>query len=408
MKMVRVLGAIAAAGIVFAFSSAAEPQGPRLDAADFTTLVIEPVISPQPVETTGDHSHLVYELLLVNNTDLDVRVDGIDVFDPASGASLGEWKGEALAKIVRLNGRLPGVTLRGGGSAYAFLDASVPKGAIMPKAIKHRFSVSRFMARHSDKDALVPLDSKFGIPPVANFEAAKVVVESSRPVIVQPPLRGQGWVVFNGCCASLQHRGAVMAFNGVPKAPERFAIDFMRLDGDRRLLSGPVDRNESYAAYGAPIYAVADGAVIATSDGAPERIPFKPREPIRFDTAGGNFVVIDIGHGRFAFFAHLKTGTIRIKRGDKVKAGDVIAHLGDTGNSDAPHLHFHIMDGPSPFASNGIPYVFSTFGVAGRLAADNEHLFDGPTPAKFDSNWRPGQYNARLPLDLEVIDLPDK
>ena len=67
----------------------------------------------------------------------------------------------------------------------------------------------------------------------------------------------------------LQHRGAVMAFNGEPKIPERFAIDFVKLDGERACFRGPPDRNESYADYGLPVYAVADGTVIETSDGAP-------------------------------------------------------------------------------------------------------------------------------------------
>ena len=194
----------------------------------------------------------------------------------------------------------------------------------------------------------------------------------------------------NGCCDDLQHRGAVMAFDGVAKIPERFAIDFIKLDGDRRVVSGPADRNESYAGYGAPVYAVADGTVIATSDGAPERIPTKPREPIRFDTAGGNFVVVDIGGGNYAFFAHLKTGTVAVKPGDRVKTGDVVGHLGDTGNSDGPHLHFHVMDGPSPFGSNGVPYAFSTFSGAGRLTGDNDGILAGD-PAKIDNSWRPAR-----------------
>jgi hypothetical protein len=53
-------------------------------------------------------------------------------------------------------------------------------------------------------------------------------------------------------------------------------------------------------------------------------------------------------------------------------------------------------------------YVFSTFGVAGCLAADNDELFEGPTPAKLDANGQSGPYKSRLPLDLEVIDFPDK
>ncbi len=88
--------------------------------------------------------------------------------------------------------------------------------------------------------------------------------------------------------------------------------------------------------------------------------------------------------------------------------GHVIGLLGDTGNSDAPHLHFHVMDGPSPFASNGIPYVFTTFAGAGRLTPDNDRLFADGGPANVDAEWRSAPHKAELPLDLEVIDFPEK
>lgn len=387
---------------------AAGQDSARIAARDFTALVVEPVVSPQPVEAADERTHLVYELLLVNETDLNVRIEAIAALDPATGESLGEWNGEAFARIFRLNGKLPGLMLRPGGSAYAFLDATISKGAQAPKALKHRISVSRFMAKSRDRERLVPLDPKLGLPAAATFEGGEVAVDSRKPVVLEPPLRGRSWVAFNGCCANLQHRGAVMAFKGAPKIPERYAIDFMKLTEDHRLFSGPADRNESYLAFGAPVYAVADGTVVETSDGAPERIPTKPREPVRFDNVGGNDVVVDIGGGRYAFFAHLKTGTVAVKPGDRVKAGDVIAYLGDTGNSDAPHLHFHVMDGPSPFASNGIPYVFTAFSDAGRLRDSDDQVFMKGAPAKLDSVWRPGRRSAELPLDLEVVDFPEK
>ncbi len=390
-----------------ACAAAAGQYSPADDAAAFTTLVVRSIVSPRPIEASDGRVHLVYELALVNETPLHTRIDSIAAFDPATGAALGEWKGEALAAILRLNGRLPGGTLRPGGSAYAFLDATVAEGGPVPKAIEHRISVRRFTEKPDEKETLVPVDPKLGVAAIASFNGAEVAVDPRKAVVIEPPLRGGGWIAMNGCCDDLQHRGAVMAFDGVAKIPERFAIDFIRLDGDRRVVSGPADRNESYAGYGAPVYAVADGTVVATSDGAPERIPTKPREPTRFDTVGGNFIAIDIGGGNYAFFAHLKTGTVAVKAGDRVKTGDVIGHLGDTGNSDAPHLHFHIMDGPSPFSSNGIPYAFSTFSGAGRLTGDNDGILAGG-PAKIDAQWRPGPHRAELPLNLEVIDFPEK
>ena len=61
----------------------------------------------------------------------------------------------------------------------------------------------------------------------------------------------------------------------------------------------------------------------------------------------------DIGEGNYAFYAHLKTGSVKVKAGDQLSAGQVIATLGNTGNTDAPHLHFHVMSTPDPLRSNG-------------------------------------------------------
>ena len=201
-----------------------------------------------------------------------------------------------------------------------------------------------------------------------------------------------------------------MAFNGAPKIAERFAIDFMQLDPSRRLFVGPRDRNESYPTYGNPVYAVADGTVVEAVDGVAEGTPFASREPTTIQNAAGNHIVLDIGGGNFALFAHIETGTVAVKAGDRVKAGDVIGHAGDTGNSDGPHLHFHVMDGPSPLASNGLPYAFTRFTGAGRLAEDpsNDSMFTKGAPAAIDAGWNAGEHSAELPLDGEVVDFPEK
>ena len=87
--------------------------------------------------------------------------------------------------------------------------------------------------------------------------------------------------------------------------------------------------------------------------------------PITLETVGGNHVIIDIGGGHYAFYAHLKPGSLRVKVGDRVKRGQVIALVGNTGNSTEPHLHFHISDYPSPLGSEGMPYGYDAFEVVG-------------------------------------------
>jgi len=92
----------------------------------------------------------------------------------------------------------------------------------------------------------------------------------------------------------------------------------------------------------------------------------------------GNYIVIDHGNGEYSAYAHLKEGSITKKSGDKVKRGEAIAKLGNTGHSTAPHLHFQLMDGTDFFTSNGLPVTFSNVKVQemnSNLAESNALLF---------------------------------
>jgi murein DD-endopeptidase MepM/ murein hydrolase activator NlpD len=69
----------------------------------------------------------------------------------------------------------------------------------------------------------------------------------------------------------------------------------------------------------------------------------------------GNAVTIDHGNGEFSFYLHLQPGSVRVKAGDTVRAGQRIAAVGSSGNSTEPHLHFQVCDGPDAVMSAGIP-----------------------------------------------------
>jgi len=64
------------------------------------------------------------------------------------------------------------------------------------------------------------------------------------------------------------------------------------------------------------------------------------------------------------------SGSICVKKGDRVKKGQVIAHLGNTGNSDGPHLHFHIQD--NEYGGEGQPFLFEQFEYLGRARTKTE------------------------------------
>jgi len=120
--------------------------------------------------------------------------------------------------------------------------------------------------------------------------------------------------------------------------------------------------------------------------------------------AAGNRVVVDIGEGRFAFYAHMQPGSVRVKVGDKVKTGQVLGLLGNSGNTDTPHLHFHVMDGPSPLVSNGLPYVFTGFTGQGRVT-DEQPLWTGDA-ITIDKDALAGPHQNQLPLADQVVSFP--
>jgi murein DD-endopeptidase MepM/ murein hydrolase activator NlpD len=82
--------------------------------------------------------------------------------------------------------------------------------------------------------------------------------------------------------------------------------------------------------------------------------------------ASGNYVALDLGKGCFAFYEHLKPGSIRVRAGDAVRRGEILAALGFTGDSTGPHLHFHVADAPSPLGGEGMPFAIDRFELLGR------------------------------------------
>ena len=145
---------------------------------------------------------------------------------------------------------------------------------------------------------------------------------------------------------------------------------------------------------------MADGVVTEVKDGIPENVPgiTSRAVPITLETVGGNHVILDIGGGHFAFYAHLQPGSLRVELGDKVRRGQVLGLVGNSGNSTEPHLHFHIENGSSPLGAEGLPYSLASFQVVGH----------GWTWKPSDSTGPPELHKNEIPLENEVVNFTDK
>src|SRR5262249_23916180 len=149
--------------------------------------------------------------------------------------------------------------------------------------------------------------------------------------------------------------GSVQSINGSLYDSQRFAIDWMRLNDAGEFVHGDLSVMTNYASYGAPVLAVADGTVVDTLSDLPDQVPGALPDPGSFKTVeevDGNHVILAIDHGRYVFYAHLQQDSLMVHVGQHVRRGHVLARLGNSGNTTAPHLHIHVMDSISALGSD--------------------------------------------------------
>ena len=356
-----------------------------------TPLIGTVLAAPIPVPATDGRTHLAYELQLTNALGGNATLETLTA--SAGDRQLLSLSGDNLKYWTRTLGSSTPTTVIGPGqTALVWLDVAIDGGAAVPTDITHsvRLSVSK------------PVPGL--VSPQVTQDVAPVTVSDRKPVSISAPLDGPGWLDANGCCDMSTHRMAANPINGQLFVAERFAVDYVQLADDFRLFTGDPTKPESYRYFGAPIHAVGDGKVVAVKDGLPEQVPTKTPSALPLDQYAGNHVVQDLGGGNFALYAHLKPGSITVKPGDQLLARQTIAALGNSGNTDAPHLHFHLMDGPDPLAANGLPFVIDAFRLDQRVAgpAGVDKLFAG-APAPLQPGFAARDLSGVGPLALDVM-----
>lgn len=386
----------AAAGVI------AGPSGapPASDTAPGTGTTFTPVAAsvlaaPVPVPASDGRVHLAYELTLSNTLSQQATVDGVEVL--GDGRPLLRLDGDALAPWIKPFGADLGTrVLQPGQGGLVWLDVSLAPGDPVPAQLAHRLDV-----RFGQPDP--PL-----VPAALTEPVAAVTVDQTPPVRLSPPLAGPGWLDGNSCCTVTAHRAAVSPIDGRLWGPERFAIDYVRLNAQDREMTGPPTDLASYPFYGVDVLAVADGPIVGLVGDLPQQPPGADPTGLPLDQYGGNHVVQDLGGGRYAFYAHLQTGNPRnLAVGQQMRRGQPVGTLGNSGNSDGPHLHFHVMDGPDPLASNGLPFVFDRYVLDGRVVSQEslQEGAQGPVPFGIDRAGA-GPRDGTMPLVLDVMSYP--
>ena len=374
--------------LAFAFATMtyARERGPRVE-------VICPV-PPIPVRLNKQQV-LVYELHVTNFDVVPLTLKRVDVFaNDERNAPLITLADDKLSANMIHIGAPMNMSDKGGGAgkdvrvtepgarSVIFLWIELPADKAAPASLAHRMVFSATAADGKTTDA--------------TLESFEVPVSHDAVLTLRPPFHGGTWLAGDGPSNTTNHRRTITAVDGHIYSAERFAIDWIKVgpNGDSRH-DGSM-RNENWWSWGEPVLAVADGEITAVVDEFPDNAP-RVLPPVTIDNIAGNHVTLQVAPNRYVTYAHLQHGSIKVRLHDRVQAGDVLALLGNSGNTTGAHLHMQVTDRNSVLQAEGVPFAFASFTYLGPGA---DYELDKHVTVPWTQSIPPGDAVLEFPDDV--------
>lgn len=392
-RSVLALLALALLGSLAAASALAAPdRGAR--EIPITPLVSSPIAQKQTVPVRGSDGryHVVYELLVTNTTSKPATLSSVRVLNAASGRAVASLGAKALVETEALLGadRSPSkdTTIGANESRVLYLNPSFASRKAVPRKLVQSFDVT----------GAEPVTGK---TERSRYRSGPVSVSTGKqPPVLQAPLEGGAWLASNACCSPASHASAMYGIDGRLQAAERFAADWIKVGPDGLAFHGDPKVLANWVGYGTPVRAAAAGVVTSVHNGRPEQAPQEMPKTLRVPELIGNEVEVRMKGGYSAVYAHLVKGSVKVKVGDRVKVGQLLGLVGNSGGTLAPHLHFHIVEGADAVTDDGFPNTFARFGQTGKIdTAQLLGLIRGETPLPSFLLNDPEQHRKELPLN---------
>lgn len=376
--MHRILTLVVAVIVVAMTAVRAQPRVPIVQAVDLSV-----PLTPATFNQSGG-SELVYELHITNFQQVDVVLTSVRVKTPIG--PIAEYRdAELQRRLVR-----PGLPN----------DHATPHivGPGMRAVVNMWIRLPTWFVPSVVHEVELDVQRQAGAAHVV-VEGGASTVPPPEPIVLDPPLGRGPWVAIYDPLLKGGHRTAIYTVGGRARIPGRFAIDFIALPAFGALARDPDARPADGNGFGTAVLAVADGTIAAAADDMSDRTP----KPVPPESGSGNYVALDLGGGRFAFYEHLQQGSIIVTAGQRVTRGQVIAKLGSSGSTSiGPHLHFHVADANSLLASEGVAFVFRQFTALGEFTSI-QALHAG-------EQWRPAgsatSFTSARPSPNSVIHFP--
>ena len=317
---------------------------------------VEIAVPQPPMPALVDaHRVLVYEIHVTSFARAPLELRRIEVLG-GSARPLATYTDTALAAVLAPVGAMPmardstrdAARLEPGQRVVAYLWVLLPRDGAAPATV-----VNRLVFRSAD--------STSGAADDLVAEQAMAVRGGAAPVRLTPPLPAGVWLAGGGPANGSDHRRALTAIGGRTYIAQRFAIDWMLIGPNGDTHHGDATRNEDYWGFDQPVLAVADGEVTEVVDSIPDHPPHVLPAVVTLANIAGNHVILRIAPDRYVVYAHLEHGSVRVRLHERVRRGQTLAKLGDSGQAGAPHLHVHVADGNSVLGAEGVPWVLRSY-----------------------------------------------
>ena len=320
---------------------------------------ISMTIPVPPIPVAGSNGiNLAYEIAFGLPENQNFTPVKIEVIDPAKEKILWSAEGDLLSELChQVSDPLPTAEeLKNGTSKLSHPRISIWFAVgedSVPDSLTHRVTFRTGSGQET-----------------AEITGGTVKVRKDlRPVIIGSPVRGPGWIAIETSEPVTHHFLGQITLDSVTRVPQKYAQDWIYIDPDTgSAVTGDASLAKNYLGYGKEIFSVSSGTVADVLDGLPDYEEIYAQRKITFETAAGNYVIIDMGNDKYACYAHLIPGSITVAKGETVTEGQVIGLMGNSGNSDLPHLHFQVVTDKASFlGAEGYPHVYRSFEVIGMI-----------------------------------------
>jgi len=342
-----VFGLIPLVSMIFLFLSCKEESNPVTPPVEGPSFEMNVTFAPIEVKSTDGKVNLLYSVQTEDFETSGYKLKDFQVLNSANNGMLCSIKDTITNLLItKENISAEDYPLR----EYSNFRLSV--GLVLdpsqvPQKIKHKLILVK--------------DGK-----EITIEGAETLVSQRQVTVISAPLKGERFIAGNSTTILNNiHPAFQLIYKGSTRVPERFCVDWNQIDNAGNYFNGDYQLCENWYVYGEQVYAVADGQVVSVKDGMPDQSPvFTQPIPTTLFDGEGNSIVIHI-NGGYVVYGHLIPNSIKVKPGQLVKNGDVIGKVGNSGDSDAPHLHFGLHTDFPYYISEGLPYYINTLEKTG-------------------------------------------